>query len=58
MRQNGISPKLLADFVVSAISFVALYFGVDLDPEVAAALAKVVGFIAGYVTGPGNVQPT
>lgn len=49
------APKVLADTATTIIVFVVAYFGIDLDPEVAAAVAKLVGFVAAYYTPPGAV---
>lgn len=58
VAQKGLSPKLLADLIVSAAAFVLLaLLGVDLehDPVLAAAIAKAAGFLAGALVGPGRV---
>lgn len=54
--QNGVSPKLLADLIVSIVIFAAAYFGVELDPALSAAIGKAAGFIAGAIVGPGDVS--
>lgn len=55
-RQKGFSPKLLADLVVSVVTFAVAYFGVELDPALSAAIAKAVGLLAGVIVGPGDVE--
>lgn len=54
-KQRGLSPKLLTDLIVSVLTYLALNFGVELDEETSAAVAKVVGFLAGVLVGPGDV---
>lgn len=55
IAQKGISPKLLADLIVSVLTFLLTYFGVELDPTLSAAIAKLAGFAAGAIVGPGRV---
>ena len=58
VAQKGVSPKLIADLIVTVGTFAALAFlGLDLekDPVLAAALAKGAGFLAGVIAGPGRV---
>jgi hypothetical protein len=56
LRQHGISPKLVADLLTSIVAFAVTYFGIDLDPVLSAGIAKGVGFIAGFLVGPGTVE--
>lgn len=51
----GLSPKVPAQAVVTVIVFVFAHFGVDLEPELALALATVLGALAGVVARPGTV---
>lgn len=58
LKQKGLSPKLIADLIVTVSAFAALAFlGVDIekDPILAAAIAKGAGFLAGVIAGPGRV---
>lgn len=58
-RQKGLSPKLVADFIVSVVAFVLLAVaGLDVneDPVTLAFLAKAAGSIAGVLVGPGRVE--
>jgi len=55
VKQKGLSPKLTIDLVVSVVAFVLLAAGIDLDETTSAALAKVLGFVAGIIVGPGSV---
>lgn len=54
-KQIGISPKVIADLIVSVLGFVLAHYAVELDPEVAAAIGKVAGSIAAFFTSPGTV---
>jgi hypothetical protein len=44
----GTDPKVPIQAVVTAAVAVLAYFGIDLDPAIAGAIAVVVGIIAGY----------
>jgi hypothetical protein len=55
IKQVNISPKLIADALVSIGTFALTYFALDFDPEVAAAISKVLGFLAGTIPSPGEV---
>ena len=58
VKQKGLSPKLVADLIVSVAAFAALaLFGFDVnsDPVIAGFIAKGAGFIAGVIVGPGRV---
>lgn len=57
-KTKGLSKKLIADAVVTAVTFAALaLFGFDVnqDPVLVAALAKIAGFIAGVIAGPNPI---
>lgn len=41
--------KVTVDLVVTVITFLALGFGVELDPEHTAAISKGVGFAFAYI---------
>lgn len=56
MRQIGISPKLIADLLVSVAAFLVAYPVFGLDPVAAAAVGKALGSVAAFVTSPGVVQ--
>ncbi len=49
MKTLGISPKVPVQAVVTIIVAALAYFGVELSPEVSAAIATLLGFIAGYL---------
>jgi len=51
----GVSPKLIADLLTSIVAFALAYFAVDLDPTVAALLAKAIGAVAAYLAPAGEV---
>lgn len=53
--QKGLSPKVVADFIVTVAAFAFANFAINIDPEYAAAAAKVLGSFAGYLTPPGQV---
>lgn len=55
LRQAGVSPKIIADALVSIVGFVLAYFAVSLDPVLAAAVAKLAGTLAAWLVGPGDV---
>lgn len=50
------SPKLIADFGISAISFILTFLVLDLDPEASAAISKVLGFLAAYFAPVGETE--
>lgn len=52
---KGLSPKVAADFIVTVLAFVFANFAINIDPEYAAAVAKVLGSLAGYLASPGQV---
>jgi hypothetical protein len=54
-QQIGISPKVIGQLVASAVAWALAHFAVQLPPEAAAAIAAVVGGLAGYVAPPGAV---
>lgn len=55
MRQIGLSPKLIADFVTSVVAFLLAAGVLKLDPIAAAALAKTLGSLAAFWAPPGAV---
>lgn len=55
MKTRGISHKVLADLLVSVVSFALTYFAADLDPATAAIISKLVGSIAGVLAPPNEV---
>lgn len=57
MKTLGISPKVIADLIVSVVSFAVLNYGASLDPEVAALIGKTLGTVGGVFAGPGTVVP-
>jgi hypothetical protein len=54
-RQIGLSPKVLAQLLAAAVTWALGYFAIDLTPELSAAIAAVVGAIAGYQAPAGAV---
>lgn len=56
MRQIGISPKLVADLLVSVAAFLVAYLPFGLDPVTAAAVGKVLGSVAAFLASPGVVH--
>lgn len=48
----GLNPKVPTQAIVSVIVFVAAHFGFDIEPELAIALATVLGFAAGVKAPP------
>lgn len=46
---SKVGVQLPAGAAVIVLSFILRRFGIELDPETAAALATLVGFGAGYV---------
>lgn len=58
LRQKGVSPKILADFIVSVVIFAVLAltgFPITNDPVVSAFLSKLAGSVAAYLLKPGTV---
>lgn len=55
LEQKGLSPKLLADIATSIVLYVILAVGLEVDKDVSAAIAKVIGFAVGAVFKPGRV---
>lgn len=54
-RQAGVSPKIVADAIVSVLGFVLTYYAIEMDPVIAAAVSKAAGTLAGWLVGPGEV---
>lgn len=46
-RTKGLDPKVPAQALAAIIVFVLAKFGLDLDADVSAAIATLIGFIAG-----------
>lgn len=55
LKTRGISPKLIADLLVSVATFIVAYPALGLDPVLAAAIAKALGTLAAAIAGPGDV---
>jgi hypothetical protein len=55
MRTRGISPKVIADLVVSVLTFILTAGVVELDPATAALISKALGTLAGIAARPGAV---
>lgn len=56
VKTKGISPKVVADFLATAASFAIMYYGLDVDPELSALLAKLLGSGAGITAPPGKIE--
>ena len=54
-KQLGISPKLIADLIVSVGTYLLGHYAASIDPTTSALAAKALGTIAAYFTGPGHV---
>jgi hypothetical protein len=54
-KTKGVSPKVPAQAVATLAVAALAYFGVDLSPEVSAAIGVVVGIVAGWFAAPGVV---
>lgn len=48
IRTQGIDPKVPIQALATVIAFVATYFSLNIDGEVALAIAVVLGGAAGY----------
>lgn len=57
MKTVGLSPKVPTQAVVSIIVFALTYFGFQVSPEVAAAIATLLGAAGGWFANPGQVEP-
>ena len=53
----GVDPKVPIQAVVTAVVAVLAYFGIDLDPAIAGAVAVVLGIIAGYLSPAPKTVP-
>lgn len=51
-KTAGLNPKVPTQAVVTLVVFVAAYFGIDLDAELALALSTILGFVAGVAAPP------
>lgn len=49
MKTVGLSPKVPVQAITTVIVAAAAYFGIDLSPEVSAAIGTLIGFAAGYL---------
>lgn len=58
VRTRGLSPKVVADFVVTVGGFLLTTYGAGLDPVLSAGIAKALGTLAGIKAGPGHVVLT
>ena len=56
MRTKGISPKVLADLVISLLTFALTAGVIELDPVLAAGISKFLGTVAAVIAGPGEVE--
>lgn len=53
----GVDPKVPIQAVVTAAVAVLAYFGINLDPALAGAIAVVVGIIVGYLSPAPKTVP-
>jgi hypothetical protein len=53
----GVDPKVPIQAVVTAAVAVLAYFGIDLDPALAGAIAVVIGIIAGFFSPAPKTEP-
>lgn len=57
MRQSGISPKIVAQFVTAGLVWALTRYGLDVsNPTVAAGISAVAGVAAGFFASPGVVE--
>jgi hypothetical protein len=54
-KQLGISPKIIADLIVTVGGYLLTKYGAGLDATTAALISKGLGTIAAYFTAPGTV---
>jgi arginine utilization protein RocB len=54
-RQVGVSPKLVAQLVTSAVTYLLGRYAADLDADLAVAIAAGLGAAAAARVRPGNV---
>jgi len=52
---RGISPKVLADLIVSVLTFALVYFGIEVDAVLSATIAKAAGAMTAILAPPGDV---
>lgn len=53
----GVDPKVPIQAVVTAAVAVLAYFGIDLDPALAGAIAVVLGIVAGFFSPAPKTVP-
>lgn len=53
----GVDPKVPVQAVVTAVVAVLAYFGIDVAPELAGAIAVVAGIVAGFLAPAPKVEP-
>lgn len=56
MKTKGISPKVLADLLVSFVTFALTAGVIEIDPVLAATISKLLGSLAAVIAPPGNVE--
>lgn len=56
-RTVGIDPKVPIQALVTVLVAIAAYYGIELDKETSAALAIVLGTVAGYFAPAPEVKP-
>jgi hypothetical protein len=52
LKTAGLNPKVPVQAIATLIVAALAHFGLDLDDELSAALAVVIGFAAGYIAPP------
>lgn len=51
----GVSPKVPLQAITTIVVFAAAYFGFELPPGAAGAIATLLGIVAGVRAAPGTV---
>jgi uncharacterized membrane protein YjjP (DUF1212 family) len=57
MKQIGISPKVIAAAVTAIVGWLVTRYGLELDPDAAAAVVVALLTAAGVIAPPGHVVP-
>lgn len=55
MKTIGLSPKILYTIVTAVVAYVVTKYGIQVDPDLAAAIALGLGGGAGVAAPPGKV---
>jgi hypothetical protein len=57
VKTEGVSPKVPSQAFATIVTFILAKYGIDLGTEESAAIATILGFLAGFATPPGRVRP-